>query len=192
MSDKYFYQKGAIHHDHKKTLNIEHIDSKDLDRLIKNFFKDDAEEAEVIEEIADEEQPATDLSTTDINMSNSRREMFDRIMGLIDKGDWVNERAAEGVRVMMSEVLHHSEVIWQLLENGRGDRVKLIWLNLVGYLEDKKLLKPKGAPALTKDFFGNKDGYSNIDKGRPSRNNMSSRFHDILPILDQYMTKIII
>ena len=39
-------------------------------------------------------------------------------------------------------------------------------------------------------FFGNDDGYTNIDKGRPSRNNMSNGFRDVLPLLDAYVAKL--
>ena len=50
MSDTYHYEDGAIHHDHKRVINIDHIGGDDLGKLLSDFWKDDAEEAEVVEE----------------------------------------------------------------------------------------------------------------------------------------------
>jgi hypothetical protein len=55
---------------------------------------------------------------------------------------------------------------------------------MVGYLADRRLLMMKGSPALNKDFFGTEENYTNIDKGRPSRDNMSAGFRDVLPLLN--------
>lgn len=127
-----------------------------------------------------------------------RQKIFDQLLTLADKGDWGNGVTSEKIKTMLKTILglgetslnnleaDLSEAMWHLLENGRGDRVKIVWQNLVGYFDDKRMFKQKGAPALNKDFFGDEDGYSNIDKGRPSRDNMSSGFHDILPLLDKY------
>ncbi len=153
--------------------------------------RDDIGDAEIVEEMNGErcsETTATDLPTS-IGRSEPRRATAERIMALIDRGDWVNDTVAAGVRTMMSEALDHSEALWRLLENGRGDRVRTVWQNIVGYLADKKLFNKKGSPMLNKDFFGNNDGYANIDKGRPSRDNMSAGFRDVLPVLDKYAPK---
>ena len=86
-----------------------------------------------------------------------------------------------------------SETLWQLLENGRGERVKIVWQNLVGYFADRHLLPSSmGAPALNKMFFGDETGYSNIDKGRPSKGLMTADFESLLPLLDAYVPKSII
>ena len=53
MSDTYHYEDGAIHHDHKRVVNIDHVNGADLGRLLHDFWKDDAEEAEIIEEMAE-------------------------------------------------------------------------------------------------------------------------------------------
>ena len=50
MSDTYHYEDGAIHHDHKRVINIDHIGGDDLGKLLSDFWKDNAEEAEVVEE----------------------------------------------------------------------------------------------------------------------------------------------
>ena len=70
MSDTYHYEDGAIHHDHKRVINIDHIGGDDLGKLLSDFWKDDAEEAEVVEEVdgievkAPVENHKPDTSTT--------------------------------------------------------------------------------------------------------------------------------
>lgn len=133
--------------------------------------------------------------------STSRQGILDRLFALVDRGDWTNNVGAEDIHTMLKTVLgwgetpltakeaELSERLWQLLENGRGDRVKIVWQNMVGYFDDWKLFNQKGSPALNKDFFGNDEGYPNIDKGRPSRDNMSANFREVLPLLDTYVPK---
>lgn len=53
MSNSY-YEKGANHYDHHKELHIDTVNGGDIGKLISAFFKDDAEEAEVLEELEDE------------------------------------------------------------------------------------------------------------------------------------------
>ena len=53
MSNSY-YEKGAIHHDHHKELHIDTVNGGDIGKLISAFFKDGAEDAEVLEELKDE------------------------------------------------------------------------------------------------------------------------------------------
>lgn len=50
MSETYNYEKGAIHNDHKKVIHIDNVGSNDLGKVIKAFFNDEAEDAEVEEE----------------------------------------------------------------------------------------------------------------------------------------------
>lgn len=164
-----------------------------------------AEEAEVVEEVKASEEPNANLrqkpQSNETTLNVRRQEILDQLLALVDKGDWKHDGIADGVKKMMLTVLGQgetpltgkeaemSEALWHLLENQRGDRVKIVWQNIVGYLDEKKLFPIKGSPALNKDFFGNDDGYTNIDKGRPSRNNMSNGFRDVLPLLDAYVPK---
>lgn len=53
MSNSY-YEKGANHYDHHKELHIDTVNGGDIGKLISTFFKDGAEEAEVLEELEDE------------------------------------------------------------------------------------------------------------------------------------------
>ena len=54
MSDSYHYEDGAKHYDHKKVLHIDKLQGADLQQLMRAFFKDDAEEADVLEELSDD------------------------------------------------------------------------------------------------------------------------------------------
>lgn len=51
MSEHYHYADGAIHNDHKQVLHIDQVNGGDIGKLIGAFFKQDAEEAEVVEEV---------------------------------------------------------------------------------------------------------------------------------------------
>ena len=146
-----------------------------------------------------EEKGATIVATSH---SDSRQRILQELCDLADKGDWARGVTSDDVKAMLYSVLgfgekplegseaEQSEQLWQLLENGRGDRVKIVWQNMVGYLDDRKTLKLKGGPALNKDFFGTEESYSNIDKGRPSRENCSSGFREVISLLDSYVPKV--
>ena len=132
-----------------------------------------------------------------ITLTKERQTILDQLLAMTDKGDWVNSITSEQIRAMLKAVLgvdenlsakeaELSEVLWHLLENGRGDRVKIVWQNIVGYLDDRKLFRLKGSPALNKDFFGDDQGYTNIDKGRPSKGLMTADFESVIPLLDVY------
>ena len=201
MSDNYHYEDGAKHYDHKKVLHIDKLQGADLQQLMRAFFKDDAEEAEVVEEVKatnddnkKESKPTPDKKDetgTNSPLNTSRQEIFDQLLALADKGGWMNGVTADAVKTMMQQVLQKSEKLWQLLEKGRGDRVRIVWQNLIGYFVDRKLLPSTiGAPALNKMFFGDDKGYTNIDKGRPSKGLMTADFESLLPLLDTYVPKV--
>ena len=136
---------------------------------------------------------------TAVSLAPGRQVILDQLLALADKGDWVDGISAEPVKAMIEAVLGRgktpltsdetemSETLWHLLENGRGDRVVIVWQNMVGYLDDKKLFRLKGSPALNKDFFGDDKGYTNIDKGRPSKGLMTADFESVIPLLDAYV-----
>ena len=175
----------------------------------------DAEEAEY-EEVTDETLRQDPENTCDnenrpstgsandykVMLSTPRQSILDQLLNLADKGDWVNGVTSEDVKAMLKKVLgqsetplsnnevKQSETLWRLVESGRGDRVKIVWQNMVGYMDDKKLFKLKGSPALNKDFFGDDKGYTNIDKGRPSKGLMTADFESVIPLLDAYVPKL--
>ena len=143
-----------------------------------------------------------------------RKKILEILFDLVDKGDWNPYEIGNDVKQMLLTVLGQgeiqledkekdmSETLWNLLEVGRvvnneNNRnrntekygcLATAWQNLVGYFDEKNLFRRKGSPALNKDFFGNEDGYTNIDKGRPSKDKgtMPSRFRDVIDLLDAY------
>ena len=139
---------------------------------------------------------------TNISLTPARQSILDQLLDYADKGDWVNGITSDSVKQMLQTVLgqgeaplsgneaEQSETLWHLLENGRGDRVVIVWQNMVGYLDDKKLFRLKGSPALNRDFFGDDKGYTNIDKGRPSKGLMTADFESIIPLLDAYVPRV--
>ena len=66
MSDSYHYEDGAKHYDHKKVLHIDKVQGADLQQLMRAFFKDDAEEAEVVEEVKDVAGECDELLANDV------------------------------------------------------------------------------------------------------------------------------
>ena len=50
MSDTYHYDVGAIHNDHKRVIHIDTIGGADLGRLIGAFLKNNARDAEIVED----------------------------------------------------------------------------------------------------------------------------------------------
>lgn len=170
----------------EKRGNVNNVNGDDVGRLTSAFFKE-----------IDMNSCVNDNNRI---LSVNRQAILDQLQDLTDRGDWVNSITSENIKTMLKAVLgigeglsptniKLSEVLWHLLESGRGDRVKTVWQNMVGYLDDRKLFRQKGSPALNKDFFGDDKGYTNIDKGRPSRENMSSGFREVLPLLDAYVPK---
>ena len=53
MSDNYIYEKGAIHNDNKKVVNISVEGKTDVSQILKSFFSKDVADAEVISEVED-------------------------------------------------------------------------------------------------------------------------------------------
>lgn len=206
-----YYEKGANHYDHHKELHIDTVNGGDIGKLVSAFFKDSAEDAEVVEEVKETDcelahktcgEPTSRPQYCSSTLSDNRKAILDHLLDLTDNGDWKYNELADSVKQMLRTVLGQgetplagkeakmSETLWNLLENGRGNRVKIVWQNMVGYLDDKKLLRLKGAPALNKDFFGDDIGYTNIDKGRPSKGLMTADFESIIPLLDAYVPKL--
>ena len=66
MSDTYHYEDGANHYDHKRVLHIDKVQGADLQQLVRAFFKDDAEEAEVVDEIKETDEIGDDLLVNNI------------------------------------------------------------------------------------------------------------------------------
>ena len=198
MSDTYHYDEGAIHNDHKRVIHINTIGGADLGKLLGAFLKDNAEDAEIVKDAVTSEGK---------ELPERRQAILDQLLDWVERGDWVKEVTAEEVKTMLRTVLGIGEMplsereaemsatLWEMLERGRGnDRVKITWQNMVGYFADRMLFNKNGSPSLNEDFFGTKNDYSNIDKGRPSNDsngdNMPPRFRKVLPLLDKHVPKL--
>lgn len=129
-------------------------------------------------------------------LSESREKILNRILDLVVKGDWIAPVSTNDISLMMKTVLgvnktlagedaQQSASLWKLLEQGKGDRVRVTMQNIIGYFISRKKLK-EGSPAQNMKFFGDHEGYSNIDKGR-KKTEMSKGFMDVLPLLDRYL-----
>lgn len=183
MSDTYHYEEGAIHNDHKKVLQIGNVGVSDVGKLLGAFFSSDIEDA-VIEGNDGREFP------------DFRQAIVDELSALVEKGDWVDGITTDDIKGMLTAVLGRGEValseeememseeLWGMLERGRGDRVKTVCENLIGYFAGKRLFLNNDTPALSVQFFGNKKGIDNINKGK------NGRLSKVTPLLDAYVPKI--
>lgn len=197
--DKVGAQIAYVEHFHAqfdKDMNMQVMDvNGEINKALKELDADDNEYSNC--------EPSTgSANDCKVTLSTSRQSILDQLLNLADKGDWVNGVTSEDVKAMLEKVLgqsetplsnnevKQSETLWRLLESGRGDRVKIVWQNMVGYMDDKKLFRQKGSPALNKDFFGDDKGYTNIDKGRPSKGLMTPDFESIIPLLDAYVPRV--
>ena len=133
------------------------------------------------------------------NLTPARREIANKLYSLAERGEWIRPACSDAIKRMLSrlmndcddslvgEELKMSEMFWSMLESGRSDRVKIVWLNLVGFFDDMGYFNPSlGSPALCTMFYGNDEGYTNIDKGRPTKDSMHKNLKSILPLLQKY------
>ena len=127
---------------------------------------------------------------------DKRQAILDDLMAFAENGDWVKGITAEDIKGMLTTVLgmgetplsddeeEMSEELWGMFEHGRGDRVKIVCENLVGYFAGKKLFVDNDTPALSVQFFGNKKSIDNINKGK------NGRLSKVTPLLDAYVPKL--
>ena len=122
-----------------------------------------------------------------VELSPQRHSMLGRLLELAGRGDWHQPASVEFIGGLLEGLARRDE-FWHLLEQGRGDRVRVTWQNLVGYFAERGFLPAGlGSPALNKMFFGQSaDDYQNIDKGR-RRDSMSAGFRALLPLIDELM-----
>ena len=92
MSDSYHYEDGAKHYDHKKVLHIDKVQGADLQQLMRAFFKDDAEEAEVVEEVKDVAGECDELLANDVFSD----ELFTTNQQLLQLRTIINESVGMG------------------------------------------------------------------------------------------------
>ena len=92
MSDSYHYEDGAKHYDHKKVLHIDKLQGADLQQLMRAFFKDDAEEVEVVEEVKEVAGECDDLLVNDVFSD----ELFTTNQQLLQLQTIINESVGMG------------------------------------------------------------------------------------------------
>ena len=99
MSDSYHYEDGAKHYDHKKVLHIDKLQGADLQQLMRAFFKDDAEEAEVVEELsADMDQEGVEEPEEKVELGE------DALTELVEKLKPIFFNNENDVRLFLKEI----------------------------------------------------------------------------------------
>ena len=91
MSNSY-YEKGANHYDHHKELHIDTVNGGDIGKLISAFFKDGAEEAEVVEEVKEVANECDELLVNDVFSD----ELFTTNQQLLQLRTIINESVGMG------------------------------------------------------------------------------------------------
>ena len=92
MSDNYHYEDGAIHHDHKKVLHIDTVNGGDIGKLVSAFFKDDAEDAVIVDEVKEVTGKHDDLLVNDVFSD----ELFTTNQQLLQLRTIINESVGMG------------------------------------------------------------------------------------------------
>lgn len=133
-------------------------------------------------------------------LTDSRHSILETLTELVGYGEWV----APATDVKILEMLHNalgvgmyeltgeekemSEVFWSMLE--QTGNLRVVWQNLIGYFaEHRFFVSTLGSPALNEMFFGNREFYQNIDKGRPSYKRKSKKWAQIQPLLDRFVPR---
>ena len=99
MSDNYHYEDGAKHYDHKKVLHIESVGSGDIEKLISAFFKDGAEDAEIVEELsADMDQEGVEEPEEKVELGK------DTLTELVEKLKPIFFNNENDVRLFLKEI----------------------------------------------------------------------------------------
>ncbi len=138
MSNNY-YEKGANHYDHHKELRIDTVNGGDISKLISAFFKDDAEEAEVVEEVKDGDSASPipqnkttakkPKKSTTAKIKKPRETMtFGRKSGVTD-----GHLALLYQKLVKEEWIEGNEADFKALFSGKRDEdCKLTWKGLFG------------------------------------------------------------
>ena len=134
------------------------------------------------------------------DLPDSRRSILETLTELVGYGEWVAPAADVKILEMLQNALGvgmyelseeetaMSEVFWSMLE--QSGNLRVVWQNLIGYFaEHRFFVSTLGSPALNEMFFGNRDLYQNVDKGRPSYKRKSKKWAQIQPLLDRFVPR---
>lgn len=133
-------------------------------------------------------------------LPDSRKAILETLAELVGYGEWVAPASDEKILTMLHNALgvgmyeltgedaEMSETFWSMLE--ATGKLRVVWQNLIGYFAEKRFFSPSlGSPALNEMFFGNKELYQNIDKGRPGYSRKSKKWAQVLPLLDRFFPR---
>lgn len=133
-------------------------------------------------------------------LPESRKDILNSLAELVGYGEWVAPASDEKILYMLHNALgvgmyeltgedaEMSKTLWSMLE--ATGKLRVVWQNLIGYFAEKRFFSPSlGSPALNEMFFGNRELYQNIDKGRPSYGRKSKKWAQVLPLLDRFVPK---
>ena len=201
MSD-YHYSNGATHNDQHKEININgNLTAEQLLQIAAGFFADSHDASDVHALTPSVSSPFSSSSARTA-LTAARNEKLDQLLAWMDAAPWISPASPGSVRHFLLTVLgveggtplttgedrRLSVRLWQLLEQGRGDRLKLTAMNLTGYFVSRGLLH-RGAPALARAIFGSDEGYCNIDKGNPDNQSLSQGFGEVVELLDNWVAE---
>lgn len=156
----------------------------------------------LLEEIEKAVKQSDSNTETSANSVNDERKqlIWSQIMSLIPHGPWCGLANEENITTMMANCLgfgvelngndqHLSEILWGMLTQKRGDRVKIVWANILGFFMDHQMLEARlSAPKIMERFFQSTEGAANINKGRIQNIN-SNDLREIQPLLEKFMPK---
>lgn len=94
-NEKYHYESGAIHNDNHKELNIGHVSEKALSDFLRSFLKDDAEDAEIIEEIKGNSASVSRENVSPTSTPEIQDTFADRVKAIMRKAATKNGQRIE-------------------------------------------------------------------------------------------------
>ena len=172
MSNSY-YEKGANHYDHHKELHIDTVNGGDIGKLIRAFFKDDAEDAVIVGEEKEVKKPK---KATGSKPKKPRETMtFGRKSGVTDghmtllyqklvKEEWIEGNEADFKALFSGKRDENCELTWKGMF-GKGTLVELF----KRFVAERLITVAEGftLPAILEGHFKDINGawLTGLDKG---------------------------
>ena len=172
MSNSY-YEKGANHYDHHKELHIDTVNGGDIGKLIRAFFKDDAEDAVIVGEEKEVKKPK---KATGSKPKKPRETMtFGRKSGVTDghmtllyqklvKEEWIEGNEADFKALFSGKRDENCELTWKGMF-GKGTLVELF----KRFVAERLITVAEGftLPAILEGHFKDANGawLTGLDKG---------------------------
>lgn len=172
MSNSY-YEKGANHYDHHKELHIDTVNGGDIGKLIRAFFKDDAEDAVIVGEEKEVKKPK---KATGSKPKKPRETMtFGRKSGVTDghmtllyqklvKEGWIEGNDADFKALFSGKRDEDCQLTWKGFY-GKGTLVELF----KRFVAEGLVTVPEGftLPAILEGHFKDINGawLTGLDKG---------------------------